>query len=156
MPQMARIFTEESCMSNRRIPFNVQLLGPYLGHVWAILGPCFGYFYIIFASIWLKWLEFSQKKSCMPIRKYSLMLTNLDHNGANFGPCLENFYIFNYSYYARNCKILFNGYFGIVWWSIATWGATWDPWSCLGWKNIHVDSCSYPLSLQTLYLDKRD
>ena len=51
MPEIAQIFTQESCMPNRRIPFNVQLLGSYLGLVWAILGPCFGYFYIIFASI---------------------------------------------------------------------------------------------------------
>ena len=38
MPEMAQIFTEESCMLNRRVFFNVQLLGPYWGHVWAILG----------------------------------------------------------------------------------------------------------------------
>ena len=45
-----------------------------------------------------------KKKSCMPIRKYSLMLTNLDHIGANFGPCLKNVYIFNYSYINRIAK----------------------------------------------------
>ena len=28
-----------------------------MGHVWAILGPCFGYFYNIFASRCLKWLK---------------------------------------------------------------------------------------------------
>ena len=61
MPEIVQMFTEESCIPNRRIPFNVQLLGPYFGHVWAILGPCFGYFYIIFASICLKWLNFSPK-----------------------------------------------------------------------------------------------
>ena len=34
-------------MPNRRILFNVEFLGPYYGHVWAILGPCFGYCYSI-------------------------------------------------------------------------------------------------------------
>merc|ERR1712081_21493 len=34
-----------------------HFLGPHLGHVWAILGPCFGYFYNIFASRCLKWLK---------------------------------------------------------------------------------------------------
>ena len=51
MPEIVQMFTKESCIPNRRIPFNVQLLGPYFGHVWATLGPCFGYFYIVFASI---------------------------------------------------------------------------------------------------------
>merc|ERR1711954_440759 len=41
--------------------------GPYKGHVWAILGPCFGYFYNIFASRLLEWL------------KFSLILLNLFH-----------------------------------------------------------------------------
>ena len=37
---MAQILTGESCMAYRGKPFNVELLGPYLGHVWVILGPC--------------------------------------------------------------------------------------------------------------------
>ena len=73
------------------------------------------------------------KESYMPIRKYSLMLTYLHHIGAMFRSCFENFYIFYYIYMNRTCKILFYGYFGLVWRSIATWGATWDPWSC--WKK---------------------
>ena len=40
IPGMAQILTEESCMAYRGKPFNVELLGPYLGHVWVILGPC--------------------------------------------------------------------------------------------------------------------
>ena len=55
---MAQIFTGESCMPNRRIPFSVKLLGPYKGHVWAISGPCLGHLYNIFASRCLKWLNF--------------------------------------------------------------------------------------------------
>ena len=51
MPEMDNIFTGESCKPNRRKPFNVGLLEPYKGHVWAILGPCFDYFYNILASI---------------------------------------------------------------------------------------------------------
>ena len=51
-------------MPNRRLLFNFQLLGQYWGHVWAILGSCFGYFYNIFASRCLKLLKFSQKNPC--------------------------------------------------------------------------------------------
>ena len=36
MPEMAQIFTEETCMPNRRIRFNVDLLGPYWSNVLAI------------------------------------------------------------------------------------------------------------------------
>ena len=32
MPEMARIFTGETCMPNRRIPINVKVLRPYKGH----------------------------------------------------------------------------------------------------------------------------
>ena len=31
MPEMAQIFTGESCKPNRTMPFNVKLLGPYKG-----------------------------------------------------------------------------------------------------------------------------
>ena len=50
MPKMVKIFTGESCKPNRRIPLSVKLLGSYEGHVWAISGPCFGYFYNILAK----------------------------------------------------------------------------------------------------------
>ena len=40
----------------------------FLGHVWAILGPCFGYFYYIFASKCLKWLKISPKSHACQIR----------------------------------------------------------------------------------------
>ena len=59
MSEIAQIFTEESCTANREKLFSVELLEPYWGHVWAILGPCLGYFYNIFASRCLKWLKFS-------------------------------------------------------------------------------------------------
>ena len=45
MPQMAKIFSEKSCMANGGLLFNFELLGLYWCHVWAILGQCFGYFY---------------------------------------------------------------------------------------------------------------
>ena len=40
---MAQICTGESCKPNREIPINFKLLGPYKGHVWVVLGLCFGY-----------------------------------------------------------------------------------------------------------------
>jgi len=48
-------------MPNGKILLNVQLLEPYWGNVLAIKGPCFGYFYNIFASRCLTWLKFSLK-----------------------------------------------------------------------------------------------
>ena len=50
MTEMAHIFTGELHMPNRRTPLNIKLSGPYRGHVWAKLGPCFVFFYNIFAS----------------------------------------------------------------------------------------------------------
>ena len=38
MPEMAKNFTEESCIAYRGRFFNVELLWPYWGHVWEILG----------------------------------------------------------------------------------------------------------------------
>ena len=73
MPEMTQIFTEESAMPNRGILFNVQLLGPYWGHVWAILVPCFGYFYNILAFKCLKWLKFSLKSYACQIEEFSLI-----------------------------------------------------------------------------------
>ena len=78
-------------MPNRRMLFNVRLLGLYCGHIWAIVGPCFGNFYNIFTYRCLKWLAFSTE-SCMPIRKYSSMLMYWDHIEAIFGPCIGYFY----------------------------------------------------------------
>ena len=40
--EMAQIFTGESCMQNRIIPFSDKLLGLYKGHVWDIIGAFFG------------------------------------------------------------------------------------------------------------------
>ena len=61
MHEMAQIFTGESCKPKRRIPFSVKLFGPFKGHVWPILGPCFGYFYPIYASRGLKFINFYLK-----------------------------------------------------------------------------------------------
>ena len=86
MPEMAQIFTEASCMPTRRIPFNRKLFGPYKGHVQAILGPCFGYLYYIFASRCLKWLKFPLKSHECQLEEYSSSSNYLDHIGALFGP----------------------------------------------------------------------
>ena len=42
MPVMTQIFTEVLCIGNSRIPF--ELLEPYHGPIWAVLGPCFPIF----------------------------------------------------------------------------------------------------------------
>ena len=86
MPEMAQIFTGESHKPNRRIPLNVKLFGPYKGRVWAILGPCFGYFYNIFASRCLKWLKFSLDRHAFQIGEYESMSNYWDHIRAMFGP----------------------------------------------------------------------
>ena len=70
MPEMAQIFTQESCIPNRRKTFNVELSGPYFCHVWAILGPCLSYFYNIFACRCLKWLKFLLKCHACQIEEY--------------------------------------------------------------------------------------
>ena len=96
MTEMAQIFTVASCMPNRRIIFNFELLGPYWGHVWAILGPCFGYFYNSFAFRCLKWLKYSLKSHACQVEEYYSMLNYLDHNQdhvwAILGPCFGYFY----------------------------------------------------------------
>ena len=70
IPKIAQIFTEDSCLSCRRLSFNVKLLGLYKGHVWAILGPYLSYFYNIFACRCLKWLKFSLKCHLYQIEEY--------------------------------------------------------------------------------------
>ena len=73
-------------MPNRIILLNEQLLGPYWGHVWTILGPCFGYLYNIFACRCLKWLKFSLKSHACQAEDYSLISNYPDHIGSMFGP----------------------------------------------------------------------
>ena len=90
MPEMAQILTGKSCKPNRRIPFNVKLFGPYEGHVWAILGPCFGYFYYIFAAKCLIWHKFLLMY-CMKIRK-KIIGTILGQCLINIEPCFGYFY----------------------------------------------------------------
>ena len=72
-----------------------QIIGTKKGTIFAIIGPCFGYFYDIFASRCLKRLQFSPK-SCMQIMK---KLSNVDLFGPQQGhvwsllvPCLGNIY----------------------------------------------------------------
>ena len=131
MPEMAQIFTEESCMPSRRLLINFQLSRPYWVHVWAILGSCFGYFYNIFASRCLKLFKFSLKNHACYIEEYSLMFNFWDHIWAMFGPYQANVLAISIvSLLLRTLIMLVNGYFGIVWWYFATWEATWDPWSC--------------------------
>ena len=67
---MDQMLTGESYNQNRRIPINVKLLEQYKGHVWAILGPCFDYFYNIFASRCLNWLKFSLEGHASQIEEY--------------------------------------------------------------------------------------
>ena len=43
MLEMAQIFTGRTCMPNRRIQFDVKLLGPYNSHVGAMFGPYQGH-----------------------------------------------------------------------------------------------------------------
>ena len=141
MPEMAQIFTEESCMPSRRLLINFQLSRPYWVHVWAILGSCFGYFYNIFASRCLKLFKFSLKNHACYIEEYSLMFNFWDHIWAMFGPYQANVLAISIvSLLLRTLIMLVNGYFGIVWWYFATWGATWDPWSCFKQSNFMLKS----------------
>ena len=93
MPEMAQIFTEESCMPSRRLLINFQLSRPYWVHVWAILGSCFGYFYNIFASRCLKWLQFSLESHSRILLNDKSLGPYLGHVWAILSPCLSYFYI---------------------------------------------------------------
>ena len=86
MPVMAQIFNGESCKPKREIPINVKFLGPYQGHVWAIFGSCFGYFYNIFAFKCLKWLKFSLESHASQKEEYHSLSNYWDHIRAMFGP----------------------------------------------------------------------
>ena len=110
MPEIAQIFTEESCMPSRRLLINFQLSRPYWVHVWAILGSCFGYFYNIFASRCLKLFKFSLKNHACYIEEYSLMFNFWDHILAMFGPYQANVLaIYIVSLLVRTLIILVNG-----------------------------------------------
>ena len=93
MIEMAQNFTKGTCMPNRRVFLSVDLLGPNGGHVLVVLGPCFGYFYNMYASRRLKWLTFSLKSLAYQIGEYSSILNYWDHienmfwaiSGQNFG-----------------------------------------------------------------------
>ena len=84
---MTEIFTGETCKPNREIPINVKLLGPYKVHIWAILLPCVGYFYNIFASRCLKGLKFSLEIHACQIGEKDLVSNYWDHIRAMLGPC---------------------------------------------------------------------
>ena len=82
MPEMAKIFTEESCISNRKY----TLMLTNLDHIWVIIGPCFGYFYNIFASRCIYWLKFSLESLACQIEEYSALYNYLYHILAMFWP----------------------------------------------------------------------
>ena len=95
MPEMAKIFTEESCMANRGIIYKFELFGPYYGHVLALFEPCFVHFYNFVASRCLKWLKFSLKHHACQRKEHSLMLSLGPYHGylwAMIGPCFGYFY----------------------------------------------------------------
>ena len=75
---------------------NVASLGPYWGHVLAILGSCLGCFHNIFASRCLKLLKCSRKSHACQIEEYSLIFNCWDHiDGCvwpTLGPCFGYFY----------------------------------------------------------------
>ena len=77
MPEKTQIFTEESCLVSKRILFNLDLVGPYWGHVWAIFGPGFRYF---------KFFLTEMDQNDTKFHKYTLMITYWDHIGAMFWP----------------------------------------------------------------------
>ena len=115
MPEMAQIFTEESCMPSRRLLINFQLSRQYWVHVWAIWGSWFGYFYNIFASRFLKLFKFSQKNHACYIEECSLMFNFWDHIWAMFGPYQANVLTISIvSLLLRTLIMLVNGYFGVV------------------------------------------
>ena len=68
MHEMDQIFSGKLCMLIWRILFNIRLWETYRGHVWSILGLCFGNLYNMFASTWLKWLKFSPKSHAYQIK----------------------------------------------------------------------------------------
>ena len=89
------IFTEESCMPNRRKFFNVEILGPHFGTVCTILGSCFGYLYKFFASRCLKWLKFSLKNhECKDVISLNFKLLGpcKGNNLSKIGPCFGHSY----------------------------------------------------------------
>ena len=100
---MAQICTEESSKANRRIPLNVRLFGSYKGHVWAILGPCFGFFYNIFASRCPKWLKFSLESHACQIERRPFNVKLLGpykgHVWAILGPC----FVYLYNIFVSRC-----------------------------------------------------
>ena len=54
-------FHQRVLLAKSEIIVDVYFLEPYWGHVWAIIGQCFGYFYKIYASRCPKWLKFLLK-----------------------------------------------------------------------------------------------
>ena len=71
------------------------MIGPFLGHIRAMLRPCIGYFYNIFASRCMKRFNFSLE-SCKPNRRIPFNVKLLgpykSHVWAILGPCFGHFY----------------------------------------------------------------
>ena len=85
MTEMAQSFTKDTVMPSGRTLLNVDILGPYLGHVLAILVPCFDNFYNIVASRCWKWLKFSLEGHVSQIEEYHSMSNYWDHIRAMLG-----------------------------------------------------------------------
>merc|ERR1711954_106291 len=78
----SKFHQKETCMPIRKY----SLKYTFLNHIWDILGPCFGYFYNIFASRCMKWLTLLLMSHAPQIEKYSLMFNYWNHIGSMFGP----------------------------------------------------------------------
>merc|ERR1711954_152872 len=102
MRETAQIFSQELCIPNKRILFNVQLFRPNWCHVWAILGPYLSYFFNIFACRCLKWLKFSFKCHVYQIEEYFEVTlfgpywSHLDHIRALFWLFLQFIYFWKH------------------------------------------------------------
>ena len=83
---LVRILNEKPNRTNQTVPCNYIFLESCWGYVWAILGPCFDYFYNIFASRCLKWLKFSLESHASQIEEYHSISNYWNHKRAMFLP----------------------------------------------------------------------
>ena len=82
MPEIAQIFTEESCMLNKEYTFMLNCWGLYQSHVWAISGACSGDLYHIkYERVQI----FSQFLSG-PTGNYFMISNDQDHSRTIVGP----------------------------------------------------------------------
>ena len=102
LPETTQIFTEESCIPNRRTLFNVQLLRQYRGH---ISGHIRTMFWLFLQYICLQMTEMAQNftSHACQIEECSLMLTYRDHIGAMFLAILGPQFGYFYDIFASRC-----------------------------------------------------